>query len=63
MEYGFYHIVTMEIKYNWKSNLTVSFMETEKLAKSERDQQIIQLAYTRIVSKLTQENNKEVDEF
>ena len=31
-----YYVVTMKMKWNWKSNWTVSFMETLKLAKAAR---------------------------
>ena len=33
---AFYDVVTMKMKCNWESNWTVSFMETEKLAKASR---------------------------
>ena len=47
----FYDVVTMKIKFNWKSNWTLSFMETKRLKNQQENQQTIKLAYTQIVLK------------
>ena len=33
----FYDVVTIDMKYNWKPNWTVSFIETKKPAKAARE--------------------------
>ena len=47
----FYDVVTMKIQFNWKSNWTLSFMETKRLKNQQENQQTIKLAYTQIVFK------------
>ena len=52
----FYDVLTMKMERNLYYNWTVSFMETKNYQNQQEKQHKIQLAYTNIVSKQTQEN-------
>ena len=43
---GFHDVVTMRMKFNWKSNCAVSITETVKIEKAEKQQHAIQPLYT-----------------
>ena len=47
----FYDVVTIKIKSNWKSNWTISLMETQNYRKQQENQQTVLPTYTQIVSK------------
>ena len=54
----FYDVVRIKMRCNWKSNWSVSSMETKNEIKQGENQQTVQLAYTQIVSKYSKANHK-----